>query len=180
MKWEDFYPITDNTALIVCGVDYTQMHEIREAEYTLQGELVVLGESKVIKTGKNVRLGNYYHGELVFSEGYEPVKIQPYRFDGGLLYQTKGNIYLNDEILFTPWDNFKVLGRPTYHNGWVFFETREGPAPQTWEVWKYNLETKQKVKVLNRGANPYVYKDKVFYSFLNGNAFETRWTPLVP
>lgn len=176
MKYEDFYPISDSVALLVCGEYYTCMNEIRQVNYTLEsGGSIKFTEGTVIKNGKNLRLGNYYNGELIFSEGYEPVGIQPYKFDKGLLYQTRGKIYLNDEVLFTVWDNYEVLGRPTYANGWVYFETRKSPAPFGWEVWKYNIETKEKVKLLDHGANPYVYEDKLFYSSWENGEFVTRW-----
>ena len=53
--------------------------------------------------------------------------------------------------------------RRTYYNGFVYFETRNSPAPLGWQVWKFNIKTKDKIKILEHGANPYCFNNKLFY-----------------
>lgn len=187
MKYEDFYPYSDTEALICCGDSYQNLSEIRKVYYELMedGNIhLVLGD--VVKNGSHLRLGNYYNGELYYSEGYKFESIQPYMTDMGLLCQTKGKILLDDNVIITH-DNPQypeyVVGRPTYSDGdgCVYYESR-GNIKQhklhMWEVWRYSIETKKREKLLTNAANPYVYKGRLFYSTAVNGAFKTKWCNL--
>ena len=90
--------------------------------------------------------------------------IQPFLFELGVVYQNHGSIFLNKERIIEPWDDYIVVGRPTVFQNWIYFETRKKPAPQGWEIWRYKIKSGQKEKILQDGANPYIYDKKLFYS----------------
>lgn len=178
-KFEDFCPLTDDTALIVCGTEYTHLTELTKVKYKIKGNKVHLFSPTILLTGTYLRLGNVFDGKLMFSDEYSvytteiknPTKrtyvcegIQPYLFELGAVYQKRGSIYLNHDVIIPPWDDYIVAGRPTVYNNWIYFEARIKPAPQGWEIWRYDLTSKKKEMVLNYGGNPYVYAGKMFYS----------------
>lgn len=183
MKYEDFYPYSDTEALICCGDSYQKLSQIRKVYYELMpnGSIdFTLGE--VIKSGGHLRLGNYYNDKLYYTDGYDKSGIvQNYMTDIGLFYQQDSKIYLDDDILLTHTDTSHPkyqIGRPSYQDDWVYFESRGHKKyfdTGIWEVWRYNVKSKQRQKLLDNAANPYVYKDKLFFStWLNG-AFVSNW-----
>ena len=185
MKYEDFYPYSDTEALICCGNSYQSLSEIRKVYYELMedGDIYsVLGN--VVKSGSHLRLGNYYNGELYYSEGHKFEKIQPYMTDMGLLYQQDGKIYLDDDILLTHPNTSHPkyqIGKPSYQDEWVYFHSRGHKKhfnTGIWEVWRYNVKSKQRQKLLDNAANPYVYKDKLFFNTWVNGAFKAKWCNL--
>lgn len=190
-RFEDFYPFTNKEALIACGRDYPCLSKIVKVDYSVnQSRKIAFIHKKVLIKGTYLRLGNYFNGELVFSDkdeiflqsGNIRKKIgngrQPFLSDVGLIYHDREShsIYLNGVSLIPLWDDYVSVGRPTVAGEWVYFETRKRPAPQGWEIWRFNFNTSKKEKVLDCGANPYVFKDKLFYSKWIRGKFETHFT----
>lgn len=175
-KIEDFCPISDSEALCVNGQSYTELTEIVKVRYN---DRLELSEPETIKTGSYLRLGNYYDGELCYSDVYDVFigdekiceGIQPYAFDLGIVYQNHGSIYLNKEKIISPYEDYKVCGRPTEYNNQIYYETRCDIAPKGWEIWRYDIESNTNEFII-RGANPYVYKNTLYYSLWNGSEFD--------
>lgn len=178
-RFEDFCPLDDETALIVCGKTYTELTKIVRVNYQIKKNKVFLSSPTILLTGKYLRLGNIFNDQLTFSDDYSIYKanmndlsnrifvcmgIQPYTLESDIVYQKYYCIYLNNKKIITPLDDYIVIGRPTIHQDWIYYEARRKPAPQGWEIWRYNLKSRKKEMVLQSGANPYVYNGKLFYS----------------
>lgn len=197
LKYEDFCPISNTEALIVCGPKYNSLNEIAKVTYTIKfNKVVILSKTTVNTTDGYVRLGNIedkgllwcsigddiWMGESKFATG-----IQPYYFAGGLLFSKDNKIWLNqlfvdDKIIVEPWGEYVQVGRPTYYKGSVYFEARKTDdkhAAEAWEVWRMTLRTGEK-EFLCRGANPYLFHDMLFYSDYDrlNHHFSTYCVPL--
>lgn len=189
-KFEDFCPLSKDEALITMGIDYSYLKCIKCVKYKTEENRVKINflSAKTIIYGSYLRLGNVFNNKLVYSDeqqifekniqgGQRLIRrgLQPYCFKEGLLYQYDGSIYLNENEIIRPWGDFRIVGRPSFDDGWIYFETRNGPAPDSWQVWRYNLKSKEKQQILKKGANPYVYSDKLFYSKWEKNRFNSCW-----
>lgn len=195
LKFEDLYPLDVERALIVAGKEYVTLNKLQQVRYRRETKgTVKISKNHTIFESKNyLRLGNIFNNELYYSEDYHVYKIgvekvnlkkpeklymgiQPFAFEDGIVYQKKGSIYLNDKRILSPLNEYKIIGRPTIANGIMYYEARSTKAPQGWEIWRYNLSTKESEKILN-GGNPYVYKNILFYSLWldHKNEFEIRW-----
>ncbi len=178
-KFKDFCPISENEALISIGNDYSYLTYIRRVKYKLKDNRVKIffWLGKNIVHGTHLRLGNIFNNKLLYSdeqnifEQFISKKIllqekgaQPYKFEGGLLYNHNGSIYLNKQKIICPWSGFGIVNSPFLKNNWVYFGARKGFFPWNWQVWCYNIKTKKKNLVLSNGANPYIYSGKLFYS----------------
>ena len=129
-----------------------------------------------------------YNGILTYSdrliiyqkEGELPAKrywkgLQPYFCEYGLLYQQDNHVYLGRDVLIDKPDDVFDMGRPTVAGDTVYYErNKKGYSPATWEIWKYNMITKKNEYFIT-GANPFHYKDKLYYSFWTGKEYEIRW-----
>ena len=172
MIYEDFCPINDKEALIVTGPSYTNLNQIVKTDYNLN--LI-----ETIKTGTYLRLGNIYNDKIFYSDNYtvyEDVKfliegIQPYMTEYGILYQHHGVIFLKDEIVIKPETGYFTVGRPTFYDDIIYYETRKSEAPQGWEVWKYDFDS-NKTEYVCDGCNAFRYNDTIYYQKWNGKEFE--------
>ena len=177
MKFEDFSPFNSTDALVAHGDSYNHLDKISMVQYKIEKEIKFLKFKELVR-GTYLRLGNYFKGKLTYSDNYTVFEdgkflfdgIQPYTFYKGTLYQHHGVIFLNNEIIIKPQTNYIVVGRPTFYNGFVFYETRIENAPN-WETWKYDLKDNTHTPVLF-GANAFVYNDTIFYSKWNKKEFE--------
>ncbi len=175
MILEDFYPINDKEGLIVTGPSYNNLNQIKKVRYV--GDNIKPKET--IKTGTYLRLGNIYNDKLIYSDNYTVYEddkflaegIQPYMTYHGLLYQHHGVIFLKDEILIKPQKDYFTVGRPSFYDGLVYYETRKSEAPKGWEVWKYDIKNNTNSFVIN-GCNPFRWKDILYYQLWNGMEFE--------
>jgi len=189
-KFKDFYPLSESEALISIGNNYNYLTHIKHVKYRLEGNRVKIHfwSGKTVVRGLYLRLGNIFDDKLFYSDEQNILQksaskkillkekgVQPYRFKGGLLYEYNGSIYLNEEEIIRPWADFSLVSSPSYTNGWVYFETRSGPAPCYWQVWRYNLKTKKKHLMLDHGASPCIYSGKLFYSRLEKGRFNTYY-----
>lgn len=190
--FEDFYPLDSTLALVACGKNYTRLSDIKLVKYKLHNKrVIIIKYLRVIQKGSYLRLGNFFEGKLVYSNknniylktDKEIVKvgegIQPFMSELGMLYQRQGIVFLNSRPLIKPWDDYVVVERPTLFDKWVFFETRKGPAPEAWEIWRFEISSGKKELILRHGANSYVFNDKLFYSrwLREKQMFETYWLP---
>jgi hypothetical protein len=186
-KFEDFCPIDNKNALITHGNDYTHLNEIREVTYLIGKEKrVEIKNGKTLVKGNYLRLGNIFEEKLFFSDGYkiyimemETGKkseygegIQPYGYSNGIVYQKNSCIYDNDKRIIIPHGDYEVVGRPTTYKNKIYYETRADPAPLGWEVWIYDMDTKEKIKLIE-GANPFAYNDNIFFSKWVDSEFKT-------
>ena len=186
-KFEDFCPIDNENALIAHGIDYIHLNEIRQVKYSIEKEnFVKIKSSKTIVEGNYLRLGNIFEGKLFFSEGYKIYMmkigtgekkeygdgIQPFGYYDGIVYQKNSCIYLNDKRIIIPQGDYEVAGRPTIYKNKIYYETRATAAPLGWEIWVYDIDTKQEKKLI-QGANPFVYNDKLFFSKWMESEFKT-------
>lgn len=187
-KFEDFCPIDNNNALIAHGVDYTSLNEIRQVTYSIGNEnLVEIEIGKTLVEGNYLRLGNIFEEKLFFSDGYKiytmeietgkkkeyGVGIQPYGYSDGVVYQKNSCIYHNNKRIIIPHGDYEVVGRPTIYKNKIYYETRADPAPFGWEIWVYDMYSKEKIKLKEGGANPFVYNDKLFFSKWMESEFKT-------
>jgi len=187
-KFEDFCPIDDTNALIAHGVDYSHLTEILKVKYSIENDNSIHIESGIpLAKGKYMRLGNLLDGKLVFSDCYKIYTfdfqnntkieygegLQPYGYKDGIVYQRNACIYNNDERIIIPHGEYEVVGRPTIYKNKIYYEARASPAPRGWEVWSYDMGTKEQIKIKEEGANPFVYDDKLFYSKWVGSEFKT-------
>lgn len=167
--YEDFYPITENLALVTTGDRLlTEIRIVTHWEVDENGKVIIKNSYPFIK-GNHLRLGNIYKGKLFYSddgyfEGEE--KEQPFRFEGGLLYTFDTRIYMNGKILIDHWDNYISVGNPTVDGDLVYFEANKNGSQEGWDIWRFNLKTKEKELVKEHAANPNV---------LNGNLYYTKW-----
>lgn len=190
MIYEDFYPVTNTKAYLVTGSALNRLTAIKKAKYKIEDKkIVIIDTYDTQHKGGYLRLGNIFNGVIAYSDGYPgiiyindiPIRegMQPFIFDEGIVYQNKGRIYLNDKLLIEPWGEYQVVCRPTFSDGWVYFETRKkvstsGQVAAYWEVWRFNMESKEKQRLLKYGANPYVFKGKLFYSKWFSGMFHTH------
>lgn len=170
MILEDIFPIDEKYALAVTGPAFTFLNQIVKVEYTDTVRIV-----ETVHTGTYLRLGNYYNGKLIYSDNYDIYEdgkflkegIQPFMTELGLLYQHHGVIFLDDKIIIKPEPGYRTVGRPTFCNGIVYYETRKAEAPQGWEVWKHDINT-GKNEFVCEGCNACEYKDIIYYQKWNG------------
>ena len=163
-KFEDFCPIDNENALIAHGNDYMHLNEIRQVKYFIGRENIVKFESeKTIVKGNYLRLGNIFEGRLFFSDGYtiyimemETGKkheygegMQPFGYSDGIVYQKNSCVYHNDKRIIIPQGDYEVVGRPTIYKNKIYYETRSKPAPLGWEIWVYDINSKEKTNCNN-------------------------------
>lgn len=188
LKFEDFCPVDDTTAYIVYGLKYNSLWHIGIVDYLIADNKVYLTKLTPCFNGSYLRLGNCWNNKFCYSDGEflfinddnVGVGIQPYISEDGFVFNHNNNIFLNHISVIEPFLDYKLVGRPTLYKGYIYFEARKNidTSPRGWEVWRYNIETKEKEKLFE-GANPYCYNDKIFYSYLIGDMFETRVKSLV-
>ena len=172
MIFEDLYPIDEDNALIVSGPSLTHLNQILKVSYK-NG----INIKETIKTGTYLRLGNYYNEKLIYSDNYDIFEdgkflregIQPYMTEYGLIYQHHGVIFMNDEIIIKPETGYFIVGRPTFSDGVIYYETRKSDAPYGWEVWKHE---NCKNDYVCDGCNAFGYNDMIYYQKWNGVEFE--------
>jgi hypothetical protein len=193
MVHEDFYPISESEALITVGSTYTRLNEIRKVKYKVEGHKVILLESTLYLQGIHMRLGNIFEGKLFYSDnnrlyyfdkGIGSLELQgeqPYATNLGLFYTHNRSVYLNDNVIISLWEDFDEIGNVCVDSDWIYFETRrkKNPAPQGWEIWKFNINTKEKQQVVKHGANPDIYSGKLYYSIWGERGFETVMKELI-
>lgn len=193
--FEDFCPQTNDTALVVTGVDYQHHTEIREARFHLEDELVVVESSRLVRSGKHLRLGNVFAGALTFSDAGRIISDvtfpsrgyveQPFRGEDGLFYTQDSEIWLNGLPFIRRFDGYDEVCHPTVDGRWVYFEAKRvdpqfpGSA-QGWQVLRRHLDHGVTEQVLDHGANPYAYGGRLYHSRWNVAkiAFETAAVPL--
>lgn len=166
MILEDVSQINESEYLAVTGPSFTHLNQI----VRLDGNMNI---KEVVKTGTYLRLGNIYNGKLIYSNNYDVFEddkfikegIQPYMTDHGLLYQYHGVIFLDDKIIIKPEPGYFTVGRPTFNDGIIYYETRKSEAPKGWEVWKFENNRNEYVC---DGCNPFGYKDTIWYQKWNG------------
>jgi hypothetical protein len=193
--FEDVCPLSDDTALLVTGVDYMHHTEIREARYHLEGDEVVIDSSRLVREGTHLRLGNVHTGSLVFSDagvihggpkaprsGYAE---QPFLTDDGLYYTRDSEVWLDDAKLVGRFDGYDEVCHPTADGHLIYFEAKRiDPAfpgsAKDWQVLRYHLDTGVSELVLRHGANPYVFGRRLFHSRWSDRkrGFETVAIPL--
>jgi len=193
MIYEDFYPITDELALITSGEDYEHLQWLKIVTYKVGSDSkVIITNDVAFKKGTHIRLGNIYNGKIVYSDNnvIEPFNIkgeQPFMTNRGVLYTNDGGIYektfsgitikvipdINNVKIIDLWGDIKELGNPCEHDGWIYFEARKEPAPMGWQIWKFNIKTSERKLVREYGANPYVFRGKLYFSKWDGKKFET-------
>ena len=174
MIFEDFYPINDEEVLVVSGPSLTHLNQILKIDY--KNGII---PKEIVRTGTYLRLGNYFKGKLIYSDNYDVFEdgkflregIQPYMTEFGLLYQHHGVIFLDDIIIIKPEIGYFTVGRPTFSDGIIYYETRKSEAPQGWEVWKYDMNTGKNEFVCD-GCNAFGYKDMIYYQKWNNGEFE--------
>lgn len=187
MVYEDFHPLDDHVGLVARGKSYIALNEVVLISYKLEDGTVKFGEGGVcIFAGEPVvRLGNIFRrittlsANSVIYMNRTPIGPghQPFLFEYGLLCQRDLTIYLNGEPFIKRWPGLESIGRPSGYDDTVLFECRTDikPPQAGWEIWKYNIQTKVKKKILDRGANPYYYDGKLFYSFWVDGAFLNKY-----
>ena len=177
--FEDFYPVSKEEAYFVGGPQFVKLIRLCKANWSETPEGVVhVSNVEIVKRGTYLRLGNFYNGELIYSEkgiGVVGSDItsktahQPFKTDHGLYYtddSPNARIYKDGELFLDHWDGYKEIGNPFIDGDLMYFEGREDhkPAPKGWEIWTFNLRTGEKKKILQQAANPYVFEGKMYYT----------------
>ena len=186
ITFEDFYPLSDTTALVVTGGewwadasskrrDYMHNKFVVKLSYTLNYNTVQLGQvEECVVSGTHLRLGNYFESKLCYSDNY---KIyygdgeflgegeQPFLHETGLYYTLDSKIWKDGNLLIPLFNMFTEVCHPTISGNWIYFECLLGHAPGGWQVWKQHIKTQQRIPVMAHGANPYVFEDYLYFSY---------------
>lgn len=193
--FEDVCPLSEDTALVVTGVDYMHHTELREVRYHLEGEVVVIESSRLVREGTHLRLGNVHHGRIVVSDagridGARATPVdgyveQPYSTDEGLFYTHHSEIWRDHAKLIARFDGYDEVCHPTIDGRWLYFEAKRvdpqfpGSA-KDWQVLRYHLDSREIELLLVHGANPYVWEGRLFHSRWSDakRGFETAAIPI--
>jgi hypothetical protein len=166
--FEDFVPISDTRVLVSAGTSYRQLSVIVEADWNLENPTI-------LARGKYLRLGHLKDNNLVYSEGWNR-RHQTFLHETGIYYSDNAptaRLYKDDNILIDHWEGISEVGNPWIDGGLLFFEARYSntPAPDGWWIYCSDLNGKN-IKRLIKGANPCIFKEKLYYGIWNGNAFD--------
>ncbi len=185
ITFEDFYPLSSSTALVVTGGelwadtgfkrrDYMHNKFVVKLSYTLNHNTIQLGQvEECIVSGTHLRLGNYFESKLCYSDSYRIYHgensflrdgEQPFLHESGLYYTFEGEIWRDARVFAPRFDDFSEVCHPTISGEWVYFECLSGSAPEGWQVWREHLTTKYRMPVILHGANPYWYEGHLYFS----------------
>ena len=171
---EDFVPYSKSRALISIGPDLRTLCAIVDVSYKFDKTLR-LGDMEILRTGVYVRLGHLYHGNVIYSEGWEGLH-QPFIHEGDIYYTDdapNGKIFKNGKLFLDHWDGIAEISNPWIHEDQIWFEARYEweEAPKGWSIYTADMQGKH-IRLRCSGANPCIYEDTLYYGLWNGTSFD--------
>ena len=191
MMHEDFVAVSESLALVTRGEAITHLTEIATVAYSLDGDLVVIGETvNVDVRGTHLRLGHPTPKGLAYSERGIGLR-GPASGLGGVLAEQPFidglDVYYNDrpaQGIYRNGEPFLVLddvrtGKPWVDGRTLYYEARDNDAepPWSWRIERMDLDTGALEVVVTHGANPCVHAGRLFYSDFRAwpAGLVTRW-----
>lgn len=187
MVVEDFFPLSESTALITQGPTFSRLERIDLVNYAMRGNQVVLlkdGRHRRLATGIHLRLGGVFAGRLMYSdEGkgivgspvYGKTAHQPCIGPDGSLYYTDYTefvlapehvaIYRDGQPFVPHFGEYIQVGNPCWAGEILYFEARktiDPERPDLWEIWRRSPQGA--LQFVRLGANPATWGGWLFWA----------------